>query len=138
VAHDRAAARICQFARPRNGGRWRKRANGVVVAAKQPADACQCFICQRPSRIGRDRNVSLDPLERLSTLVITTVRHRRWEALGHEVLKQKRDGRRLITDGSPDGVSDAPDFTSVSHSSCQRFLRHLRELRIARRYLPSG
>jgi hypothetical protein len=53
-------------------------------------------------------------------LFITTVRHRRWEPLGDEVLKQKRDGRRVIADGSPDGVSDAPDFTSVSHSSCER------------------
>jgi hypothetical protein len=58
----------------------------VVVAAKQPADARQRFICQRPRRIRRDGNVAVDPLERLSTLFIATGRHRRWEAFGGKVL----------------------------------------------------
>ena len=38
----------------------------------------------------------------------------------------------MIADGSPDGVSDAHDFSSASHPSGQRFLGHPRELRIAR------
>jgi hypothetical protein len=40
------------------------------------------------------------------------------------MLKHLPEPRRVIADGSPDGVSDAQNFTSVSHSSGERFLGH--------------
>ena len=36
----------------------------------------------------------------------------------------------MIADGSADGISDAEDFTSVSHSSGEWFLRHPRQLKL--------
>jgi len=48
------------------------------------------------------------------------------------MLEQRRDGGRVIADGSADGISDAQDFTPVSHSSGEWYLGHPCELRIAR------
>ena len=60
-----------------------------MVAAEESADALLVLRLSGPGRIRRDGNIPLDPLERLSAFFIATTRHRREEAFGGEVLKQK-------------------------------------------------